>query len=262
MTLLSAAAVPVSVRRIRMPELSSFSRPAGSYLIRIMESGSGTVFCGSESLLLVPGAALLLRSGVVPKYGLLTDPVFLDFYFNEEAAVLMRSNAPAFAAGDLRTVPAAILPEIARIADEIERESQRRKPGYQLAMLEMILSLDRMLFRHGKIPSETEKKIARSLLFMEENHSRDITLRDLSELTGLSVSYYRRMFQALLGVPPIDFLLGLRLHHAEQLLMRKELSIADVARETGFSDPNYFSRVFSRSHGMPPRSWRRSPAKN
>ena len=252
---------PVSVRRIRPGETVS-GRPAGSYLIRIMESGSGVAVCGNGPALLVPGTAMLFRPGDDCEYGLLTDPVFLDFYFNEEAADLMRSNAPAFAAGDLRTVPAETLPEAARLAEEIGHENQRRKPGYQLALLEKILSLDRMLFRHGRPPREVEKRIARSLMFMEENHSRDITLHDLAELTGLSVSYYRRVFHALLGLPPIDFLLGLRLRHAERLLKHKELSVAEVARATGFSDPNYFSRIFSRTRGVPPREWRRSPAKN
>lgn len=261
MSLFPAEDGPVSVRRIR-PDESVSGRPVGSYLIRIMESGNGVAVCGNGPALLVPGTAMLFRPGDDCEYGLLTDPVFLDFYFNEEAADLMRSNAPAFAAGDLRTVPAEILPDAARLAEEIERESQRRKPGYQLALLEKILSLDRMLFRHGRSPREAEKQVARSLMFMEENHSRDITLHDLAELTGLSVSYYRRIFHALLGVPPIDFLVGLRLRHAEQLLRRKELSIAEVARTAGFSDPNYFSRVFSRTRGVPPRVWRRSPAKN
>ena len=253
---------PVSVCRVGIRELPSARTEAGDYLIRIMESGCGAVFCGGEPSLMIPGTAMLLRPGAVPDYCMLEDPVFLDFHFNEDAANLMRSNAPAFAAGDLRTVPSEILPRIAHLADEIERESQRRKPGYQLALLEKILSLDRMLFRHGRPPREAEKKIARSLMFMEENHSRDITLHDLAELTGLSVSYYRRVFQKLLGRSPIDFLVGLRLRHAEQLLAGKKLSIAEVARETGFSDPNYFSRMFSRTRGMPPREWRRSPAKN
>ncbi|MBQ9338492.1 MAG: helix-turn-helix transcriptional regulator [Lentisphaeria bacterium] len=252
---------PVSVRRIRMEDLSA-ARPAGSYLIRVAESGCGVAVCSGVPALLIPGTAMLLRPGAVPEYGMLTDPVFLDFYFDEEAAVLMRSAAPAFAEGDLRTVPAEILPRIAHLAEEIERESQRRKPGYQLALLEKILSLDRMLFRHGRPPREAEKQVARSLMFMEENYSRDITLHDLAELTGLSVSYYRRIFHSLLGESPIDFLVGLRLRHAEQLLARPGLSIAEVARETGFSDPNYFSRVFSRSRGMPPREWRRSASKN
>ena len=230
-----AEAGPVSVRRLG-PEESVSGRPVGSYLIRITESGSGVTFRGNEPALLVPGTVMLFRPGVPARYGMLTEPVFLDFYFNEEAADLMRSNAPAFSAGDLLIVPAEILSETARIAAEIESETQCRKPGYQLALLEQILSLDRMLLRHGRLPREAEKQVARSLMFMEENHSRDITLRDLAELTGWSVSYYRRVFHTLLGVPPIDFLVGLRLRHAEQLLMRDDLSVADVARMVGFSE--------------------------
>jgi AraC-like DNA-binding protein len=48
---------------------------------------------------------------------------------------------------------------------------------------------------------------------------------------------------------------------ARTLLEETDLPVAEVARRVGVSDPGYFSRLFSRIHGISPRKWRgRHPA--
>lgn len=67
--------------------------------------------------------------------------------------------------------------------------------------------------------------------------SRSNLYAKLSALTGLSFNIYVRR---------------LRLHKARHLLETSEMNVSEVAFETGFNDPKYFSRVFSEEFGMPP----------
>ena len=53
-----------------------------------------------------------------------------------------------------------------------------------------------------------------------------------------------------------EYLLGIRLSRAKELLARTDLPVAGVARRVGYEDPAYFSRLFSRRVGMAPVRFR------
>jgi AraC family L-rhamnose operon transcriptional activator RhaR/AraC family L-rhamnose operon regulatory protein RhaS len=70
----------------------------------------------------------------------------------------------------------------------------------------------------------------------------------------------RRHFKALLGRSPGDYVLHLRIEEAKRLLEAGRLGITEAGLECGFSDGNYFSRVFKAQTGLTPRQWRRRGA--
>ena len=246
------------VEKISVPS----GRSRSEYQIRILQSGFGFMEDHGELFLLRPGTVVLIRPGASPVFELLTESVIQDFHFDAAIAGLMNSNAPVFAERNTLSLPVETVAETRRLADDIRLDLKRQEPGYQLAVLEKILELDRLLYRDSRPVSRMENRIAWTLRFMVENYSRDITLHDLAGLIGVSISDYRRIFRRLLGTAPIDCLLDYRLRQSEKRLIQTNLSLAEIAAETGFNDPNYFSRVFARRHGLPPREWRKSFRKN
>ncbi len=94
--------------------------------------------------------------------------------------------------------------------------------------------------------------------FMERSCGETVTLERLASFAGLSVSHFSAEFRRHLGMPPMRYLLELRLRRAAYLLADANLSIAEVAREAGFQDPLYFSRQFRRRFGASPRLHRRN----
>ena len=234
------------------------------YRIRVVVSGYGYLIPagGGGPLLLCPGTALLIRPGETPHPELLTEAKLLDLSFRGETAELMRSNAPAFAVHNPLVISPDALDLAVRLGEEIIEEQRQRNPGYALAVLEKILAAERLVFRHGRELSVPELKTAAALQFLAENYSRDITLTDLAGATGMSVSHFRRSFRRIMGSSPIDFLLDLRLRKAAALLTHSSLRIGAAAAESGFSDANYFSRIFTRRMGQTPREWRRRSGKN
>ncbi|HYY94880.1 MAG TPA: helix-turn-helix transcriptional regulator [Pyrinomonadaceae bacterium] len=81
----------------------------------------------------------------------------------------------------------------------------------------------------------------------EENHS----LTSLAAEAGLSPFYFARVFSELVGEPPHQYLLRVRLRHAARLL-RAGASVAEAALKSGFPDVNHFSKTFRRRFGVPP----------
>ncbi len=66
----------------------------------------------------------------------------------------------------------------------------------------------------------------------------------------------RAAVRRVAGCSPKDYLLGIRLGRAKELLAVTELPVAAVARRVGYDDPAYFSRLFTRRVGMAPIRFR------
>jgi CheY-like chemotaxis protein/ligand-binding sensor domain-containing protein/nitrogen-specific signal transduction histidine kinase len=84
----------------------------------------------------------------------------------------------------------------------------------------------------------------------------DFSVPQLAGLMGLSQMQLYRKLKALVDQTPTAFIRKYRLEKGKSLLKTTTLSISEIAYEVGFSDPNYFSRVFHKEFGGPPNQFR------
>jgi len=84
----------------------------------------------------------------------------------------------------------------------------------------------------------------------------DLSVEDISRMVGMSYPVVHRKVTALTGRSLTLFVRAIRLQKARLLLADPALSISEVAYQTGFNDPKFFSRVFSEEFGMSPTGWR------
>ena len=86
----------------------------------------------------------------------------------------------------------------------------------------------------------------------------DFSVERLSKALNLSTSQLQRKTVALVRRTPVQLIHDLRLQKAKALLRRPDLTVAEVAFQTGFLDPSYFTRLFVRETGMTPSAWKAS----
>ena len=86
----------------------------------------------------------------------------------------------------------------------------------------------------------------------------DIRLEQLSKHTGLNSRTLSRRFKQATGHSPMMYLRQIRLDQARDLLKNTDLCIAEIAMQTGYSDTDYFSRLFKRQYQLSPSDFRRS----
>ena len=86
----------------------------------------------------------------------------------------------------------------------------------------------------------------------ERMDDTDLDVEVLSKAVFLSHTQMYRKLKALTGQTPSQFIRGIRLKKSLELLADPNLSIAEVAYQVGFSDPNYFTRVFKKEFGAVP----------
>jgi AraC-like DNA-binding protein len=81
-------------------------------------------------------------------------------------------------------------------------------------------------------------------------------VHELAAMAHMSVSNFFRNFKAATGTSPIDWLKRERINQAKKRLLETDLSIAQIADETGYYDQFYFSRDFKRMTQVSPSEYR------
>jgi AraC family transcriptional regulator len=92
--------------------------------------------------------------------------------------------------------------------------------------------------------------------FIQERITAAISLGDLSEVVHLSPFHFTRLFKNATGSTPLKYVLSVRLSVAKNLLAQKELTIADVAQMSGFSNRATFAKAFKRTFKISPSRYK------
>lgn len=92
--------------------------------------------------------------------------------------------------------------------------------------------------------------------YIDFHYTEDIGLSVLAAEKGVTKSYLASLFHKETGITVTDYIFQTRIERALYLLNTTKLSISEIALGCGFSDPNYFSRVFKKLQGKSPKSYR------
>jgi AraC-like DNA-binding protein len=93
--------------------------------------------------------------------------------------------------------------------------------------------------------------------YIKRNLHQKLSIDSIAKLAYVSKSNFFKMFKDELGTSPNDFILQERISRAKELLA-SQISIKETAFQTGFSDTNYFTRVFKQLEGTTPKNYQDS----
>jgi AraC family transcriptional regulator len=100
-------------------------------------------------------------------------------------------------------------------------------------------------------------RLRRALDFMHGNLHRRISLGNLAQSAGLSISQFAHQFRQSTGMSPYRYMRALRIDHSKQLLKNQKWSVLDVSLAVGFENQQHFATVFRRLVGHTPSRYRR-----
>lgn len=95
------------------------------------------------------------------------------------------------------------------------------------------------------------------LQYMSAHCGRHLSIPAIAKKFGLSQKTLERLFLQSVQMPPVSYLLDLRLRAAAEKIRSGKSTVTDIAFECGFSDSNYFAKLFRRKYGLSPRSYRK-----
>ncbi len=151
------------------------------------------------------------------------------------------------------------------LLDRILEEYRRKQLGYrfliQTKLIEMFIYLSRCYDNIYKKPvtyslsdAELIDQVAK---FIEKHHASALSLKQVSQLCGMSQSSFTAKFKEYTGITFIQYRNNVRLRIAKELLSNTDLKVISIAQEVGFDDVSNFNKMFKQIVGKSPKQFRR-----
>lgn len=147
------------------------------------------------------------------------------------------------------------------VIDEITQESIQQFSKARSAS-EIDAVQKKMLIRLTKAVADAKKQekyspVIRNILsYISIQYTQNITLSLLAEKNHISEAHLSRLFKKEVGQNLSEYLCTLRTQKAAELLKSVNLSISEISNYVGYSDNNYFVKVFKKRYGMTPSAYR------
>ncbi|MCJ8329289.1 MAG: helix-turn-helix transcriptional regulator [Lentisphaeria bacterium] len=228
-------------------------------LIQYCCSGFGSLRVGDDLYRVDPGQAMLLNLPGDNRYWLPDDASHWEFIFiilsgrdisnfidkiNREHGPLVNLDPQSIAIETLESTIRQILNQ------SITSPYSGSALAYNLIMS----------FMHDLLPQGSSNINPMSELkqYCQENYKKQLSIDELAAYMDLSKYHFCRRFKEWEGITAGEYLNQLRLKEASRLLRYSDSRIGEISNECGFSDPNYFAKVFRKAFDMSPSDYRKS----
>ncbi len=107
----------------------------------------------------------------------------------------------------------------------------------------------------GKMQTLSEP-IKNAVAYINGNYGKHLQIQDIAAYSGLSRSYFTRLFKSETGYSPYDYILNVRVKSAKDMLTRGTMKVSKIAQLCGFVNSSHFVKVFREVTGQTPAEFR------
>lgn len=239
------------------------------WLITYTRSGAGRYWVGEQRHECRPGDVMIVPPGVPHHYETASADGVWDFYwahFLPRAAWLEWLTFDEVLPGVFaqRIDDDLVQQRIERAFAQLIRDNNtsltvHRASGLQKELVENALEEVLLLAAQQRARAQSnplDPRVNTVLHHIAEHMHESLSVAGLGRLVGLSSSRLSHVFRAQVGTSIIETVLAMRLRRAARLLQFSSLSVQEIAVETGFQSPFYFSRQFKLYYGSSPSHFR------
>ncbi|MCK4516152.1 MAG: helix-turn-helix transcriptional regulator, partial [Spirochaetaceae bacterium] len=109
--------------------------------------------------------------------------------------------------------------------------------------------------RFSQSVASNANRLDRVLTWMNKRYQDKLRLSDVADIACMSTQHFCRFFKRTTGHTFTEHLSRIRVAHAKQLLLQRNLRVTDIAYEVGFGSQSYFFRAFRQITGTTPREF-------
>jgi len=156
--------------------------------------------------------------------------------------------------------------ELRKVLDVLVKESEKKDKNslliknYLIELFAVINEYIESKLRSKKVNKRGRGSLAEAGLkakaFIGKNYSRKILLKDIAGEVNLSPFRFAHIFKEYAGISPIDYVIKTRIDNAKKLLKETDKPVSEIAGDVGFSDQNYFTRIFKKFEKTTPSIYR------
>ena len=93
--------------------------------------------------------------------------------------------------------------------------------------------------------------------YMQENYHKPLPLEEVAAVAGFHPAYFSTVFKKVTGENFLEYVSGLRMKEAREMLCDGRLRIEDIAEKVGYADAKYFVKLFKKATGLTPQEYRK-----
>jgi len=97
---------------------------------------------------------------------------------------------------------------------------------------------------------------------LRQNLAHQWTVEEMAALVGMGTTLFNERVKSYSGFSPINYLINIRISEAIKLLRRPDISVTDIALDTGFYSSQHFSTTFKKLTGFRPSEFRKNHLQN
>lgn len=144
-----------------------------------------------------------------------------------------------------------------RLYKGIEIENSFTEAELSLEIYKLLLDLLNPLTATAKEDAIHKDDIQEVKEFIAVHLNEKITVKQLSDMTHMSQTHFSRVFKSQTGFSPYDYVLVSRLNKAKECLLKTDMSVAEIAYESGFNSEANFVYCFTNNEGISPGKFRK-----
>ncbi len=207
------------------------------------------------------GDIFILFPGVWHRYTTVLETGWLEYWIGVKGRIaddilrhrFIRPATPLFNASNSQLILNLFAEGVARV--EREEPGLSRVLGSLAALIMAQICADT---EAGKEYANRKRDIVwEAKIHLQQNFHRKLDGRELASLLNVGYHWLRRAFKDETGLSINQYILQLRIIRGKQLLLRTDMTLAEIAADAGFSDANYFSRMFKEKTDSAPGEWRK-----
>jgi AraC-type DNA-binding domain-containing proteins len=230
------------------------------YVIGFVERGKRNLYCKNKQFIVETGDLILFNPGDIHTCEQIDDEALDYRCINIQEDVMKKITLEITGKEYLPSFKEVILFHNELVSSLRELHLMIMEEEKNLIKEELFLFIIEQLIReYSNIISEENTKEANNEIktacdYLENNYMENVTLNQLSNLTGLSKYYLLHSFTKQKGISPYNYLQTIRISKAKKLL-EEGVSPIEVAFKTGFTDQSHFTNFFKKLIGLTPKQY-------
>lgn len=247
---------------------------ADNYCFIFIESGTGLISVEDKSyvtesgniIFIAPGQRHLIRSAD----GLAVSYIYASFSTETDVVKAFSNHPLRCNASDYNYLLMALDSAVSALntldgtASSQSKENGKERFNSQMQVAYNCIELFLLLLSENKTAEtskETHKQTRHSNItagveaYLAERVRETISLQETAHHFGYSVSNIQKIFKAVTGQSIIVYFNKLKLEEAKRLIAENNMTFSQIAGYLGYSNPNYFSRIFKATIGMTPTEY-------
>lgn len=153
------------------------------------------------------------------------------------------------------------LKEAGRIFSEMQLELFNQQIGFSTRINQLIDELFILIARKLTLQNNTHRDFPQTFMNLEQTLRKNLahqwTVEEMAALVGLGTTTFTEKVKNYSGFSPLNYLITIRIAEATKLLRRNNLSVTDIALDTGFYSSQHFATTFKKLTGYTPSDFRK-----